>query len=89
MNINHCAGIRVRANGSGNLESALFSLDEIRAQSLEDFSMSDRSSNIPTILANFSEQGISLQLRVTGQGDYFRINSIELYIKPIAVEYPQ
>ena len=87
-NISHVTAIRMRVIGAGDLNMTLYSLDDIKSQTLVPFTLSSTTNIMPTRLANFMEQMSSLELETTEINDYFRINRIMLFTKEIFSSYP-
>lgn len=87
--IYHFNGVRLRANGQGNLKLKLFSLDDAREQALSDYRLSENSGRQLTVLANFTEQRVSLEVRTYNINDYFRINRIVIFSRWRASSFPQ
>lgn len=86
--INHFNMVRMRVTGTGNLRLTLFSLNDVKWQSLPDIVMSETTDIQPRKLANFKTQRASLQIGTVNINEYFRINRIIIYSKPIYSEYP-
>lgn len=86
--VNHFNMIRIRVVGTGSLKMSFFSLDNMKRQDLPDISMSARTDIQPRKLANFKTQRASLQIGTNNINDYFRINRIIIYSRPIYSEYP-
>jgi hypothetical protein len=84
----HCVGLRLRATGSGNLETYLRSLDDVRNIQLADLALQSLTNREPVILANFQEQKIQIEFRTTEIDETFRISKLVLFVKPIAEGYP-
>lgn len=85
----HCVGIRQRVTGVGNLDLALTSLDNVQTQTLVPLSMAVTTRFEPTTLANFQTQRMRLGGSVNVIDEYFVIQRIIVFVKPVAVEYPQ
>jgi hypothetical protein len=87
-NVNHFGGVRMRVVGSGNLLMSFYSLDDVRSQTLVPFSLSSSTRFEPFRLANFTEQRASLEIKTTVINEWFRINRVIIFARPVAVEYP-
>lgn len=85
----HAAAVRLRVTGSGNLKVFLRSLDNTRNVQLTSIPMSATTNREPTVIANFQEQRIQLELRTTEIDEGFTISRIVIFVKPIAEGYPQ
>jgi hypothetical protein len=86
--VSHFNGVRIRVNGTGALKLTLYSLDDQEWEQLADVEMAERTSIIPTVLANFISQRCSLEIKTTTINDYFKINRIIIFSKFFASEYP-
>lgn len=85
----HAAAVRLRVTGSGNLNLYLRSLDNVRNVQLTNIPMSATTNREPTVIANFQEQRIQLELGTTEIDETFTISRIVVFVKPIAEGYPQ
>jgi hypothetical protein len=79
--VNHFAAIRVRVNGTGNLQLAVYSLDDVRSKTLVPFVMQTKARIIPTRIVNFIEQRASFEIKTTEIDEHFRINRIVIFAK--------
>lgn len=84
----HAVAVRMRVVGSGNLQIFLRSLDNIRNTQLTSHPMIATTNIEPTILANFQEQRIQLEIKTTLIDETFTISRIVVFVKPIAEGYP-
>ena len=84
----HCVAVRMRVVGSGNLQLFLRSLDDVRNVQLVSHVMAATTNVEPTILANFTEQRMQLEVRTTEINETFTISRIVIFVKPIAEGYP-
>lgn len=84
----HIVGVRLRVNGSGNLKLNLSDLDDIQVQALVDLPMQAATRIEPTRLSNFQSQRTRLEVKVTEINEWFEIQRIIIFSKPVAVEYP-
>lgn len=87
--IQHYGGIRIRVKGSGNLDLILYSLDDTYSEELNSVVMATTSERFVTKLANFNQPRARLKIRVDAINEYFEINQVTVYVKPIHVSYPQ
>lgn len=85
--IAHINAVRLRLVGSGTLNMTLKSLG-VFEQELTGFTMATVTDKQPTRLANFKNQRIALEVYTNEIDEWFKINRIILYVKPIAGEYP-
>lgn len=86
--IHHFSHFRLRVTGSGNLQFSVYSLDNIKTKTLANLAMSPTNSREPTKLVNFVTQRMALKFGTSVINEYFRINRIIIYARPIATEYP-
>lgn len=84
----HTVAIRMRVTGNGNLQSYLRSLDNINNVQLKNHPMSLLTNREPTILTNFSDQRIQLELKTTVIDETFFVSRIIIFVKPVAEGYP-
>ncbi len=84
----HCVAARYRVLGSGLLKSRLWSLTQEQNQNLPNITMSSTTRKMPTVLANFQQQGMQIQFRTTAIDERFNISAIILFVKPVAEGYP-
>lgn len=84
----HVVGVRLRVVGDGDLRLILSDLDDTRNQHLLALNMQPVNRFEPTRLANFQSQRIRLTGNIGLINDYFRIQRIIIFAKPVAVEYP-
>ena len=84
----HVVGVRLRIVGSGLFDMTLSDLDDIQSLTLVPFTLSATTRIEPTRLANFQSQRVRFGGSVNVIDEYFVINRIILYSKPVAVEYP-
>lgn len=87
-NIQHHAAIRIRVNGGGNLQLAVYSLDDVRSKTMVPMVMSNLARIIPTRIVNFVEQRASYELKTTEIDEFMKINRITVYMKEIFTSYP-
>lgn len=86
----HLGVVRMRAIGSGNLLTDAHSLDDASNSSvLPDIPLLAATNREPTILANFIDQRIQLEIRTTEIDEWFEISKIVMFVRPIATGYPQ
>ena len=86
--LHHFNTVRFRVKGSGNLQLALRSLDNIRSTSLTAIIMASSTNREPTRLCNFIEQRAQLEIKTTAINETFTISKIIIFVKPFATEYP-
>jgi hypothetical protein len=87
QDILHFGAVKIRVNGSGNLQLRFLSLDSVDTQTLVPLAMATSPGRQPTRLANFISQRGMLEIKTTVINETFRINKIILFSKPIWTEY--
>lgn len=87
--INHCVAVRLRVVGSGNLKVRLISLDEETTEELADIAMLATTQRYANQLSNMQAQRYQLEIETEEIDEYFQINQVIIYNKPIASSYPQ
>lgn len=84
----HVVAVRMRVIGTGNLQLSLADLDDIQVQTLVPIPMTPTTRIEPMRLANLQSQRIRLVGQVSVLGEYFKIQRILIFAKPVAQEYP-
>ncbi len=84
----HIAAIRMRINGSGNLQIFLRSLDDIKVNKLKDLPMALFTNIEPTILSNFKDQRVQVEIRTANIDETFNVCKMVVFVKPVAESYP-
>ena len=87
--LHHCVAVRYRVVGSGTFQSTLTSLDDVYSQSLTDIALVGNTERYPNQLTNFIQQRYKLEFSIDGVGEFFTLQSITFYDKPVATGYPQ
>jgi hypothetical protein len=89
-NLIHVGAVRMRVVGSGDLILSLHSLDDIKSTTNPNPVVMTTSTNIePSKLFNMIDQRIRLKLITTEEDEWFRINRIILYAKPVFTDRPR
>lgn len=88
MYINHYGAVTIRVTGDGNLDMELESLSDTDTKTLRAFGMSQLTAIAPTRLTNFVTQRASLVVSVDVIDEFFTIDSITIWVKPIYTQYP-
>ena len=86
--VNHCCAVRYGVKGLGDLATTLYSLQDVYSENLTDLVMDETPGEVPTRLANFKQQRIALEFSINDINDYFIIDQIVLFLKPVATGYP-
>lgn len=84
----HFASIRIRVDGIGQLQLAVFSLNDVRSKALAPLSMLEKARYSPTRLVNFVEQRASFEIKTIKKGEKFRLNRIVIFTKELYKSYP-
>jgi hypothetical protein len=87
--INHYGAIRLRVNGSGNLQMSLFSFDEVQSVVLVPIPLNSTTAVEPNRLSNFTQQRAKLMIRTFNLGETFQISKIIVFTKPVAQSFPE
>lgn len=86
--VNHYGMVRLRITGSGSFRMTLYSLDEIKSNTLATLSLSATTHREPDRLSNFTQQRASLDGRVIAIDEWFEISKIIIFAKPVAKSFP-
>lgn len=81
--------MRLRVNGSGDLQLFLKSLDDIREYETVGIPMLAVTNREPVVLSNFREQRAYVHGFVDTIDEVFNISKIIVFITPVATGYPQ
>ena len=87
-NIVHFTAMRVRVVGSGYLQLKLFSLDDVRSESLVPLTMTPATDIVPTKLCKFTTQRAAFEGWTENINEVFKINRITAYVKEVASSLP-
>lgn len=87
-NISHFHSVRLRLQGTGNLQMALWSMDNIRSYTITPLPMTMTTRIEPTRLSNFTEQRCAFEGKTTEIDEFVRINRIIVFAKEIFSSYP-
>jgi len=85
----HAGALILRATGSGNLELFLNSLDNVHTAQLSSLVLKSSNNLGPTILSNFIDQRIQLQLQTVKINEGFVVSKITIFVKQVATGIPQ
>jgi|SRR6187399_1641372 len=85
----HTTGVRLRIVGEGNLKQSLHSLQNVNNSQLVDLGLQNPINREKVTLANFIDQRVQYELKVTEKDEWFRFSKIVIFIKPVATGYPQ
>lgn len=84
----HFASIRIRVDGTGDLQLAVFSLGDLNSKLLVPLTMAPKNRFSPTRIVNFVEQRASFELKTINMNEKFRINRIVIFTKELYKSYP-
>jgi hypothetical protein len=84
----HFSSIRIRVDGFGDLQLAVYSLNDLRSKSMAPLVMAQKARFSPTRLVNFVEQRASFEMKTVNENDRFRINRIVIFSKELYKSYP-
>jgi hypothetical protein len=84
----HFGAITARLNGTGLFRMELFNLDDTAPSTLVPFTMATSPGKEPTRLCNFVQQRARLKMFTTDIDDYFKVNRVVVFVKPIYTQYP-
>lgn len=87
--INHFNAITLRIKGSGSLIGKLYSLDDVNTQNLVDLTLVSSTNRSYTRLCNFKEERAAVEFKVSVLDENFIVNSITVFVKPVATSYPE
>ena len=87
--LHHCVAVRFRVVGSGTFQQTLHGLDDVYSQSLTDITLVGNTERYPNQLANFIQTRYRLEFSIDGVGEFFNLQSITFYDKPVATGFPQ
>lgn len=86
--ISHFNGIRMRIIGSGNLDITLYSLDDVKSQTLNPLVMQATTNIQPLKKCNFMQQRAAVEFSTDEINEYFRFNRIIIFSRPVFANYP-
>jgi hypothetical protein len=87
-NINHFAGWRLRVIGNGNLKSTIGTLNDVITKDLFPMPMTDPARIEPYRIINFMSQRAAIEYKTTELDEWFQINTLVIFIKPVFTQYP-
>jgi hypothetical protein len=87
--INHYGAIRLRVNGSAQLQLTLFSFDEVQGTILVPIPIQTTTNIEPNRLSNFTQQRAKLMISTQNLDETFQISKIIVFTKPVAQSFPE
>jgi hypothetical protein len=92
--INHFNGVRFRLVGVGNLQINAYassgeeSNPDILVETAIPYTMTATTKQQPVILLNCKESRLSIEFKVTEFGEYFEVQRLILFMKPLFTSVP-
>lgn len=86
--INHYHLVRMRVRGEGNLRLTFSAEDNLPQTEYEPIVMTTTTGRLRDRLTNFKTQYASLTIETTAKDEWFSINKITIFAKPLWSEYP-
>lgn len=86
--ISHFTAVRMRITGNGIFRMQMHSLDDVVVTDLKELNLFAATNREPTRIMNFMQQRASFLGKTTAINEYFRINRIILFTKPVFTDYP-
>ena len=87
--ISHFSAVRLRVVGNGILRLTMYSLQDVESSTLPTITMATSTNRQPAVLANFIQQRASLEIKTTDINEWFRINRVIVFTKPLWADYPR
>jgi hypothetical protein len=92
--INHFNGLRIRVIGNGDLQVNVYAISgnesspDVLVETLLPYTMTSATPKQPTLLANVRQQRASFEVKVTEFGEWFQVQRIVVFAKPLFSQYP-
>lgn len=87
-NILHFGGVRLRIDGSGQLDMQWTTINDQNESSLLPLTLEATPSREPLRLCNYMSQRAKLRLSTDVIDEYINVNKIIVFIKPVYTSYP-
>ena len=84
----HFAAVRLRVDGTGNLQMRLLSPNGVKQAVMVPLAMTDPADDMLTKLVNFKKERAQLEFKTTEIDEVFDISRILIFTKPVASSYP-
>jgi len=78
--VHHCVGCRLRISGLGTLISTLYSEDDVESSLLASITLGSSPGKDTSLLANFQNEKVALELSCESYGDWFSLNRSDLFL---------
>lgn len=89
-NLVHIGAVRFRIAGVGNLNMTLYTLQEEKSVTNPNpLVMSTLTRIEPSKLFNMTSQRMKLRIQTTVINEFFRVNRIVVFAKPVFTDYPR
>ena len=87
--ISHFNGVRLRLTGSGNLDVTIYSLDDVKSFTPgSPLIMADPTDREPLKKLSLMTQRASIEFSTDEINEYFRINRIIIFSRPVFANFP-
>lgn len=90
--ISHFNALRPRVIGSGDLQVAAYAPGgdntDILIETILPYTMASATARQPTLLMNVKQQRISIEIKVTEINEWFQINRMSVFYKPLFTSFP-
>jgi hypothetical protein len=87
-NINHFAQYRLRVVGTGNLKAQISTLNDVIIKTMVPLPLATPNRIEPLRIINFVSQMAALEFKTTEINEFFQINTLVIFLKPIYTQYP-
>ena len=85
----HFGGLRLRVVGSGNLEVSIATLEDVIVKTNSPIVLAEPNRIEPYRILNFTTQRASIKLQTVNENEWFKINQLVVYARPVFQNYPQ
>ena len=86
--VHHCAGVRLRIKGSGQLLLNLFGEDDVLVQTLQTHALSAAPGREFMVPANFTNEKAALKMRCAGINEHFELYNAILFMQAVWATRP-
>ncbi len=87
--ISHFGSLRIRAVGTGNLKTTLFTGDNVRNTPLANLALTSTDNKQKSLLSNLTAQKIKIKFYTDSIDEVFNITRVILFTKPTLTQLPQ
>lgn len=85
----HLVAVRYRVKGAGNLRTTAISFQEVSSSELNPIPMEATTDKLPSVLSNFTSQGMQVEFKISEIDETFVISRIVVFLKPSMAGGPQ